>query len=639
MRARLTSTHFALYRAWLEGVDEATLHRIYGTAGTGLATTRQLVTTIRDTLAIAARRAGDTTAAHLLRLKPGRIPAEAHAGAGEGVASTAPTLDAYRDAIDPDGVYSEAALLELYLEAYPPAASAPVDRKVSRNLRLRERQAQALARMQTALVVDPQPGDPLEDWFGPELVARFRAAGLVTLGDLLTLIRRRRQRWYIAIPKFGPRRAQRILDWLDLHAVSLGELSPLAMTPRRQLVPGHPALTRPVAMTGDIAPLEALVVPAELNGANGLNRAPVPAHQAALNTDLDAIHAWIAVRGARSVHTTRAYRREAERLLLWAIVVKHKPLSSLNTMDCAEYVGAFLADPQPAERWVGPARAERFDVAWRPFAGPLSDRSRETARIILASMCAWLVREEYLRVNPFSGLPSVDAARAAIDAAGRTSTHAQWQCLLQTVTRTTYTPAEHRDWFVVLFAYATGLRRAELAAATTGGLTRKALDGVLDDAWLLQVEGKGRRRRSVPVPARLMADLRNSLQLRPVPVVLEAAPPGTPLIAHLRTGEALTADAISWIFEQIFARAADHLERVYPGAAADLRRASTHWLRHTYANHALDAGTDIRDLQTTLGHASLGTTTLYTKTDDARRYASATRMLDAAMDGGRAASS
>ncbi|WP_244105908.1 tyrosine-type recombinase/integrase [Burkholderia ambifaria] len=53
------------------------------------------------------------------------------------------------------------------------------------------------------------------------------------------------------------------------------------------------------------------------------------------------------------------------------------------------------------------------------------------------------------------------------------------------------------------------------------------------------------------------------------------------------------------------------------GAAADLHRASTHWLRHTFANDGPDAGVDIRDMQELLGHASLGTTTLYTKADSA----------------------
>ncbi|WP_425126318.1 hypothetical protein [Burkholderia gladioli] len=107
------------------------------------------------------------------------------------------------------------------------------------------------------------------------------------------------------------------------------------------------------------------------------------------------MRAWIAIRGARREATSRAYRREAERLLLWAIVAKRKPLSSLNTPEAAEYLEQFLVDPQPAERWIGSNWAERFDPAWRPFIGPLSPRSRDTARV----MGVWLVRQPYLRVS------------------------------------------------------------------------------------------------------------------------------------------------------------------------------------------------------------------------------------------------
>ncbi|WP_269766422.1 hypothetical protein [Burkholderia ubonensis] len=53
--------------------------------------------------------------------------------------------------------------------------------------------------------------------------------------------------------------------------------------------------------------------------------------------------------------------------------------------------------------------------------------------------------------------------------------------------------ASARDAFLLLLAYANGLRRAELAAATTGALTRTALDGALDDAWSPRVMGKSRR--------------------------------------------------------------------------------------------------------------------------------------------------
>ncbi|WP_186043876.1 phage integrase family protein [Burkholderia gladioli] len=647
---RLTTAHFALYRAFLEGLDERALHAHYGVPGTDVRITRRTLAALRDTLTTAARRAGDIDAAHLLRLRPGSLPAEAHAGAGQGQAGAAPvppTLEAYRDQVDPDHVYSERELLSLYLEQFPPASSPTIDRKVARNRRLRERQDAALARMEAALVEAPRPDHLLEGWFAPAVVERLAAVGVTSFGQLLGLIRRRRQRWYTAVPRLGAVGAARIVAFVDQHAESLGYLSPLAMTPRRQLPAGHAALRPAARAPSDVAPLEALRVPAELDGSAGLNRAPVPAHQAELNTDLQAVRAWIEIRGARSEATRRAYRREAERLLLWAIVAKRKPLSSLNTLDAAEYLEQFLADPQPAERWIGRSWAERFDPAWRPFAGPLSARSRDTARRILTAMGAWLVRQQYLRVNPFDGLAA--AAPVPIDTAGRTLTRAQWQFVLQTVwrpepalrvgaggtdaARLAEARARERDAFLLLLAYATGLRRAELAAATTGQLSRKALDGALEDAWLLRVVGKGRRQREVPIPARLMAMLREQLRARPVPLELESAPPDTPLVAHLVTGAPLRADGIGVLFKRIFARASAQLEASYPGAAADLRRASTHWLRHTFANHGLDAGADIRDMQSLLGHASLATTTHYTKGDAVRQYQTVEAFFNAALDG------
>ncbi|AEA65581.1 site-specific integrase [Burkholderia gladioli] len=650
---RLTTAHFALYRAFLEGLDEHTLHTHYGAPGTDVRVTRRTLATLRETLTIAARRAGDIDAAHLLRLKPGSLPAEAHAGAGQGAAPAAPvppTLDAFRDQVDPDHFYSERELLGLYLEQFPPASSPAIDRKVARNRRLRERQDAALARMEAALVEAPRPDHTLEGWFDAAVVARLAAVGITTFDALLALIRRRRQRWYTAVPRLGATGARRITDFLDQHAGTLGSLSRLALVPRRQLAPGDAAL-RPLARAGaDVVPLEALRVPAALDGSAGLNRAPVPAHQAEMNTDLQAVNAWIAIRGARSAQTQRAYRREAERLLLWAIVAKGKPLSSLNTLDVAEYLEQFLANPQPAERWIGRGGVERFDPAWRPFAGPLSARSRDTARRILTAMGAWLVRQQYLRVNPFEGLAA--AAPVPIDTAGRTLTHAQWRYVLQTVwqpepvlgaepDRSDAARADRirrqRDAFVLLLAYATGMRRAELAAATTGDLSRKALDGALEDAYVLRVDGKGRRRREVPMPARLMDLLRAELRARAEPLSLETAPADTPLVAHLVTGAALHPNTIGALFKGIFARAAERLAPSYPGAAADLQRASTHWLRHTFANHGLDAGADIRDMQSLLGHASLATTTHYAKGDAARQYQTVDAFFNAALEGAGAA--
>src|SRR5690349_23706756 len=157
---RLTRQHFALYRGYLDGVSEAQLHASYGDAATDVRATRRLIDALRDTLSVLARRARDTEAAHLLRLRPGSIPLFEPAPA-----AAAPTLDDFRERIDPDGVYGESELLALYEEEYPPGTSPAVDRRAARNARLRRRQAEALARMEASLAQDPSPDHPIDGWF------------------------------------------------------------------------------------------------------------------------------------------------------------------------------------------------------------------------------------------------------------------------------------------------------------------------------------------------------------------------------------------------------------------------------------------------------------------------------------------
>ncbi|MCY1477040.1 hypothetical protein D9M68_104210 [compost metagenome] len=119
-------------------------------------------------------------------------------------------------------------------------------------------------------------------------------------------------------------------------------------------------------------PLEQLRLPSALSGRNGSNRAPTTATRIAATDDLAAVTAWLA-RYADSAATLQTYRREVERLILWAVLQLGKPLSSLTHEDLLAYE-RFLADPQPAARWVltGSKKLARSHPDWRPFAGPLS---------------------------------------------------------------------------------------------------------------------------------------------------------------------------------------------------------------------------------------------------------------------------
>ena len=91
-------------------------------------------------------------------------------------------------------------------------------------------------------------------------------------------------------------------------------------------------------------------------------------------------------------NTQRAYRKEAERFLLWAIMHKGKALSSMSNEDCTLYRD-FLADPQPRSRWCGDRGRERWSPLWRPFEGPLSASAQRHAVTILKTCTAsWLTR-------------------------------------------------------------------------------------------------------------------------------------------------------------------------------------------------------------------------------------------------------
>ncbi len=53
--------------------------------------------------------------------------------------------------------------------------------------------------------------------------------------------------------------------------------------------------------------------------------------------------------------------------------------------------------------------------------------------------------------------------------------------------------------------------------------------------------------------------------------------------------------------------------------AERLDKASTHWMRHSHASHAIASGMPIEIAQQNLGHASLATTTVYVTTEKRRR--------------------
>ncbi len=144
------------------------------------------------------------------------------------------------------------------------------------------------------------------------------------------------------------------------------------------------------------------------------------------------------------------------------------------------------------------------------------------------------------------------------------------------------TNLKHRAMLSLI--YACGLRRSELLNLT--------LKDVMSDRNLLFIkQSKGKKDRVVPISNKIIEMLRE---------YYKAYKPQT------------------WLFEGQFPNSkysAKSLENVLKQSLAKtkiVKKVSLHWLRHSYATHLLESGTDLRYIQELLGHSSSRTTEIYT---------------------------
>lgn len=147
-----------------------------------------------------------------------------------------------------------------------------------------------------------------------------------------------------------------------------------------------------------------------------------------------------------------------------------------------------------------------------------------------------------------------------------------------------------RDRAVLLLMYGSGLRIAE-------ALSLDGRDAMLGE--VLQVTGKGGKQRVVPVLPVTRAAVADYARLCPHPLA-----PGAPLFRGAKGGPLSPA---------MVQRAMAQARR----ALGLPETATPHALRHSFATHLLSAGADLRSLQELLGHASLGSTQIYTRVDAA----------------------
>jgi site-specific recombinase XerD len=146
---------------------------------------------------------------------------------------------------------------------------------------------------------------------------------------------------------------------------------------------------------------------------------------------------------------------------------------------------------------------------------------------------------------------------------------------------------------ILMTAYAAGLRLSEVVALR--------VEDIDSQRMVIRVrQGKGRKDREVMLSPRLLAVLRRYwLAERPSGYLFPGRHPDRP---------------ISPSSVQKICKAALR-------ASGLKKRISPHSLRHSFATHLLEAGTDVRTIQVLLGHSHVSTTARYTHVSTARLQA------------------
>jgi integrase/recombinase XerD len=157
------------------------------------------------------------------------------------------------------------------------------------------------------------------------------------------------------------------------------------------------------------------------------------------------------------------------------------------------------------------------------------------------------------------------------------------------------TPQSLCDQAVLELAYASGLRLSELK--------NLRLEQLHLEAGFIHVIGKGNKERVVPVGRKAVESLNRFTRTgRPKLVT-----PRSPANVFLTRRGTPFASVTLWL------RLKNRVRR-----AGVSRNFTPHMLRHSFATHLLEHGADLRVIQELLGHASIGTTEIYTHVTGSR---------------------
>lgn len=349
--------------------------------------------------------------------------------------------------------------------------------------------------------------------------------------------------------------------------------------------------------------------------------------------------------------TFTRFRGETQRFLNYLWVTARRTLEQID----ADVVTAYFKTlKNPPHSWIARGVYSAFTDAnglrqpnpqWRPFALRSQDEkavynasqaSLNASRTALQTFFKYLVYQQYLKTDPLNELRRRDRRAKPqlakeLEVAVRRLTDWQWSWLIETLnTEAAQNPKYERHLFVIVTMKSLFLRVGELAPRPLedgaeripvfGDFRRKVIQG--EQYWSYFVFGKGDKARSVTLPDAYLPYLKRWRAHLNLPASMPDPGERNPVLPSSH-GQALGKRQVQRIYEQAIMLAAMRMEGAgFVDEARQLEaiRSETHYLRHTGASQAIEAGADIRHISEELGHASAAfTESVYVNSDQARK--------------------
>ncbi len=152
----------------------------------------------------------------------------------------------------------------------------------------------------------------------------------------------------------------------------------------------------------------------------------------------------------------------------------------------------------------------------------------------------------------------------------------------------------YRDKTMLETLYATGMRVSELVSVPLQNVDLKM--------QYVIVMGKGSKERMLPLGRTVLKYLERYISVVR-PQLLHGKPEGVQELFVTSWGGPMTRQRVNELIEG------------YAKDAGITKRVTPHMLRHSFATHLLNNGTDLRVVQELLGHADISTTQIYTHMD------------------------